>query len=192
MKLIETAESGDWLPKARKVLTPEPDLLQYGMHDCGNSDRIIAVYGSDLRYCHEWKKWFRWDTQRWCLDTKADIRRKAKLVMVRFLRQAIETVNEGMEKFARQSLNAGRIEAGISLAQPELPIAPSELDQNAWLLNFQNCTLDLRTGEPHGHRREDFVTKLVPYDFDRDAQCPQWLTLLNKMMNANKTMIDYL
>ena len=52
----------DWLPK--RALTPQIDILQYGLHDCGNCDRIIALYGRDMRYCAAWKKWLLWDGQR--------------------------------------------------------------------------------------------------------------------------------
>ena len=35
-------------------------------------------------------------------------------------------------------------------------------DADPWLLNAPNGTLDLRTGELRPHRREDYITKLVP------------------------------
>jgi putative DNA primase/helicase len=67
-----------------------------------------------------------------------------------------------------------------------------ELDKSPWLLNFANCTLDLHDGQPHGHRREDLLTKLVPVNFDPDAECPRWLALLSHIMSGNEEMVDYL
>jgi putative DNA primase/helicase len=182
--------TGEWLPK--RPITPQLDLLQYGLHDSGNADRIIALYGRDMRYCTPWKKWLLWDGQRWTVDPSQRARRWAKLAMATFLKQAIERSNEEVAKFARNSLNAKRIADALSLAQPELNVGAEELDQNPWLLNLDNCTVDLRDGEPHGHSREDLITKLIPCNFDADAECPRWLELLHRMMGGNQTLVEYL
>jgi putative DNA primase/helicase len=180
----------EWLPK--RPVTPQVDLLQYGLHDSGNADRIIALYGRDMRYCTPWKKWLLWDGTRWIVDPSQRARRWAKLAMTAFLKQAIEDGNEDMVKFAKTSLNAKRIEYALSLAQPELNVGTEELDQKPWLLNFANVTLDLRDGQSHAHSRDDLLTKLVPVDFDRDATCPHWLALLDRMMAGNQEMVNYL
>jgi putative DNA primase/helicase len=178
-----------WLPKKP---TAQIDILQYGLHDSGNADRLIALYGRDMRYCAPWKKWLLWDTQRWTLDPSQRARRWTKLAMANFLNEALERGTDEMVKFAKNSLNAKRIEYALSLAQPELAVGVEELDKDPWLLNFANCTLDLRDGQPHGHSREDFITKLLPCDFDGDAVCPLWLSLLNRMMAGNQALVDYL
>ena len=83
--------------------------------------------------------------------------------MANFLKQVIERGGgEEISKFATGSLNAKRIEYALSLAQPELNVGAEELDQNPWLLNFANCTLDLRDGQPHDNCREDLITKVIP------------------------------
>jgi putative DNA primase/helicase len=179
-----------WLPK--KPITVEFDLLQYGLHDTGNAERIIAVYGSDMRYCARWKKWLLWDTERWRIDTTQRARKLAKLAMVKSLKQAIERGHKGTEKFAVESLDGKRLRFALSLVEPELAIEPAQLDQSVWLLNFTNGTLDLQNGLLHGHRREDYITKLIPYPLDPEALCPHWLALLNRMMKGNETMVDYL
>jgi putative DNA primase/helicase len=181
----------EWLPK--KTLTPQIDLLQYGLHDSGNADRIMAVYGLDMLYCTAWKKWLLWDGQRWIVDPAQRARRWAKLAMATFFKQAIEHGgSEDLVKFAKGSLNAKRIEYALSLAQPELAVGPEELDQNVWFFNLQNCTLDLRDGSPHGHDRKDLITKLTPVDYDPAAQCPQFLALLDHLMAGDQEMKKYL
>jgi putative DNA primase/helicase len=182
--------NADWLPK--RPITPEIDILQYGLHDSGNAERIMAVYGRDMRYCTPWKKWLLWDGQRWTVDPSQRARRWAKLAMTMFLKQAIERGNDDQMKFAKSSLNAKRIEYALSLAQPELSVGAEDLDQKPWFLNFLNATVDLRDGQPHGHSREDLLTKLVPVDFDLTAKCPSWLQLLDRMMGDNQEMVDYL
>jgi putative DNA primase/helicase len=60
------------------------------------------------------------------------------------------------------------------------------------LLNCQNGTIDLRTGELLPHRMEDFITRLAPVDFEPDARCPRWLEFLNRIMDGNQHLIDFL
>jgi putative DNA primase/helicase len=188
-KLISSPDSG-WLRP--KVITPEPDLLQYGAHDTGNAQRILELFGSDLRYCYPWRKWLEWDSERWAVDTRGDARRKAKLTMAKFLQQALEANNLSLAAFAKKSLNAVPIANALSLAEPELAIMPDELDRDPWVLNCRNTTVDLRTGECLGHDRAHLITKLVPHDFDPAAECPQWLRFLRNMMAGNETMVQFL
>jgi putative DNA primase/helicase len=182
---------GDVL-KTELSTPPEIDILQYGLHDSGNAERISALYGRDMRYCTPWKKWLLWDGQRWTIDPSQRARRWAKLAMATFIRQAIECGNEDVAKFARSSLNAKRIEYALSLAQPELTVGPEDLDQHAWFLNFDNCTIDLRDGQTHNHTREDLLTKLIPVSYDPQAQCPRWVELLRRMMKGDDNMVRYL
>lgn len=58
-----------------------------------------------------------------------------------------------------------RLNAMVSLAKSELPVAVEALDAKPWLLNCQNGTVDLRTGTLREHRREDFITKCAPVEW---------------------------
>ena len=39
-------------PPAESPSSRVPDLLQFHFNDSGNANRLIALYGDDLRYCH--------------------------------------------------------------------------------------------------------------------------------------------
>src|SRR5262249_23526841 len=71
-------------------------------------------------------------------------------------------------------------------------ILHTSLDADPWLLNVQNGTVDLRTGELREHRRDDLITKVAPVDFDPDAECPTWVAFLNRAMAGDATLVDYL
>jgi putative DNA primase/helicase len=47
-------------------------------------------------------------------------------------------------------------------------------DTHPELVNFWNGTFDLNTGELREHRREDYLTKIVKYDFAEDIVSPRW------------------
>jgi putative DNA primase/helicase len=172
-----------------------PDLLRQLHNDHGNAERLIAIYGSDLRYCHGFKKWLVWDGMRWAVDDTDQARRLAKMAMLEFLKQAIDRgAGEKAEKFARASLDVRRIGSMLSMAECEIFVRPTDLDTDPFALNFLNGTVDLRTGELREHERSDFITKLVRYRYVPSAACPKWLAFLAQVMggghNASEADLD--
>jgi len=51
------------------------------------------------------------------------------------------------------------------------------------LLNVENGTIDLWTGELLSHRQEDKITKMVNVRYDLSADCPKWKQFVRKIMN---------
>lgn len=97
-------------------------------------------------------------------------------------------------KWALKSESTPRIKAMIELAksEPTIPMLPSQLDVNPWVLNCLNGTLELRTGVLRPHRREDLLTKMCPVAYDADATCPQWMSFLNDVMAGKQALVHYL
>jgi putative DNA primase/helicase len=106
----------------------------------------------------------------------------AQDVMLELARQAMSSGNDPVAKFAGACLNSQRITAAMREAQPHLAITPDMLDADPWLLPFDNCTVDLRTGSPRPHRREDFITKLVRHRYTPEATCERFLTFLRRVV----------
>src|SRR5690606_8207541 len=101
---------------------------------------------------------------------------------------------ENVLRFANSSENRSRLESMIVLAQsrPGIPARPEDFDADPWLLNVNNGTLDLRTGELRDHRREDLITKIVPVDYKPDAECPRWESFIHEIMDGDEELIRYL
>ena len=59
-------------------------------------------------------------------------------------------------------------------SEPGIAIQPKDFDQDPWLLNCLNGTIDLRTGQLREHRREDLITNICPIVYDPDARFPLW------------------
>jgi putative DNA primase/helicase len=98
----------------------KPNLLSYLNNDHGNAERLIELYGEDLRYCHPFRKWLVWDGKRWAVDEADQARKLAKRAMLEFLRQAVEAGNQRAETFARGSLDARRITNALAMAECEI------------------------------------------------------------------------
>jgi putative DNA primase/helicase len=182
LKRIAESVEGLYPPAATVSSGSAPDLLAFLFNDHGNAERLIALHGEDLRYCHSFKKWLTWDGRRWAVDVTDQSRRLVKGTMLEFLRQGIETRNEPAEKFARQSLDAKRISSTLSMAECEIFVTPDQLDQYPYLLNFPNGTVDLRGGELAPHEREHYITKLVHFDFIPGAPCPLFQRFLARIL----------
>ena len=169
---------------ANSTETEKPNLLSFLNNDHGNAERLIALYGKDLRYCHAFRKWLVWDGKRWAVDETDQARKLAKHAMLEFFRQAVDAVNQKTETFARGSLDARRITNTLAMAECEIYVRPADLDGDPYSLNFINGTVDLRTEGLRQHRREDFITKLVHHAYRPEAPCPRWQEFLDQIMGG--------
>jgi putative DNA primase/helicase len=168
------------------------NLLTFDHNDAGNAQRLVALHGRDLRYCHAMKKWLVWDGRRWMVDETGLARKRAKATMAEFIRQAVDQSdkNNAAKTYAINSLNENRITAMLASAECEIPITPAELDTHPYLLNCKKGTLDLKTGELQAHQREDFITKLVHLDYNPNARCDLFLRSINRMMGDGPDASD--
>jgi putative DNA primase/helicase len=168
----------------------EPDLLLQPYTDTGNAERLLALYGRDIRFSKEMKKWLVWDGKRWNSEDPGCIKRLATRTIRKMYTQALaindKDARRNAERHARDSESAKSITAMLTCAeyQEGIRVVADELDRNPYLLNFRNGTLDLKDGTLHKPRREDLITKLVHFDFDRQAKCPLFLEFLHRIMGA--------
>ena len=199
--LIYWAKQDGWIPprrttkKSKSAATSQDKGLRFT--DTGLAELLVKHHGADLRYCHPWKKWLCWDGMRWKLDDTATAEQFGKLtVRAIFAAAAAEpddVLRAQLVKFATTSESATRRAAMLKLAQcePGIPVLPASLDNNPWLLNCINGTLDLRTGNLRQHDRADLITKLCPVRFDATAQCPRWLEFLDRIFSSNSAIIQF-
>jgi putative DNA primase/helicase len=60
------------------------------------------------------------------------------------------------------------------------------------LLNVENGTLNLRTGELEKHKKEDYITRLAQVTYDPKATAPTWDRFLNEIMQENAALVEFL
>ncbi len=188
-----TAESVEVIP----LRNPE------GHTDTDNGYRFVAKHGEDARYVGPWEKWLLWDGARWKHDQLLAIDKKAKQVaegMVQEARALLKSAkDEDAKKLALKALDfaistkdMGGLRAMLAAARSELAIGPDVLDRDPWLLNVENGTLDLTSGELRPHDKADWITKLAPVAYDPDAECPVWLSFLDTIFASNAELIGYM
>ena len=204
-QLLELAASAsDYRPSTPVPAVTAPsqhpraaDLDGFRFTDLATAELMVKWYGRELHYSHAWHKWLAWEGKRWKVDdTGAVVRRAADTV--RLLYDVAGTIKESKERerLVRHALPyeaKKKLDAMIALAASRLDIVvlPEQLDRNKWLLNVNNGTLDLRTGELREHRREDLITKLAPVRHDPEAKATLFEIFLNDIFAGNQDVIRF-
>lgn len=202
--------------QAIKYAPGKTSLLDYEPSTWGNAERMAVLYEDDLKYCEDFHGWLVWDGFRWVPDKTGEVQRRAMTVIRAFQDQVREELarkrqelagsqkerikNEIKElekllKFAKQSENRHNRNNMIADAasHPGIAVAdPEEFDKDHWLLNVENGTIDLKTGELRPHQRGDMITKMAGTYYDPDAECPRWEQFLREVMNDDEELIQYL
>ncbi len=165
--------------------------------DLGNSRRLVRLYGKDLRYCHPWRRWLCWNGKQWASDPARAYQLAVQAIAAMYAEAAelSDTLaRQELVDHARGSESSRAIDAMLKLAtfHPEIVIDPSELDTKPMLLNVENGTIDLATGELQQHNREDYLTQIVPLSFDREATCPRWEQFLSEVFAGDILLVGFM
>ena len=193
--------------EAKQLIESDPELKaelmqqlprEFKLTEIGNAERLVAKHGHDIRFCFEWNKWLIWTGTHWQIDLTGEIERMAKETVRSIYSEAFTQKDEekraALAKFAARSETSRAINAMVTLArsEPGIPILSEQLDSNTWLLNCKNGTLDLRTGRLKPHNRNDYITKLIPVEYDPAADFVGWIKFLDRIMSGNKELISFL
>jgi putative DNA primase/helicase len=165
--------------------------------DAGNSKKLVCTFGDDIRYCHDRSEWMSWNGQRWLSDNDGEIYRKAQIVAKKIYNDASKSATIGdvdkIARWAKQSLSKSGLGNMIALAQNDLDVSTtsSRLDQNDWLLNLANGTLDLKNIDHRAPSRDDLITKMANVSYLPGVGCPTWLTFLDQIFNGDQELISW-
>jgi len=90
---------------------------------------------------------------------------------------------EDLYKWARRCENEPQVMGSMKMLEGLTVESADMFDQNDWLLNFPNGTLDLASGDFRECRKEDYITKTIPFEYDDliRATCPQWMQFLSEV-----------
>ena len=159
-------------------------LMDLPLTGAGNAERLQALLAENWRYVPQIKRWLRWNGRFWQEEEEAAVYVGA-VTAFRQLSAAIRSLpasNDRIEMLQRQSISAWLEKAEHAskmkdaflflenLAKEEY----SSFDANPLLLNVQNGTLNLDSGELQPHNRQNLLTKICSASYEETPASPLW------------------
>ena len=171
------------------------NLLDYRPEDGGILDAWLYLYGDDWLYVAGFERWFKFSGKHWQKDDCQELQAQIQTLLDRMNRAAIAELqsiegDDGKAKAQRAKLreyvnatkrSRNRIASIEAMAQAHRAVAPARLDASN-TLNLSNGTLDLETITLRPHSRDDFLTSLLPYDYDPRATAPLFEKFLTEVL----------
>ena len=158
----------------------------YNLSDVGNAERFVDMHGERVRWCPHPKAFLVYDGKRWCRDEYGEVVKLAHETARSLHRDAANEPDTSKQreiaKFAVASQNESRVKGMLSQAKPYLGVGVEDLDRDPWAVNCLNGTLDLKTATLRPHDPSDLVSKIVPVEYDPDADCPRFKQFLKEIL----------
>ena len=174
----------------------------YSFDDMGNAQRLVDLFGDQLRYCYTEKKWYYYDSRKWCIDNIGMIEKiadKSILAMkaeAKIYLQADEQSGGDMAKAFEKHMKASRSNKAkksmIAETMHHLPILPSQFDRYKMALNTPGGVVNLKNGTVHPHDSTHYFTKMTAVDYSNNADCPRWRQFLSEIFAGDKDLIRYI
>lgn len=172
-------------------------ILQRELNDNGNALRYVDRFNKHLRHTSTHGA-IVWNTNHWERDELGLAQEMAKQTVESIMNEVkpewpVEMV-ERHRKWQVTSGNEPRLRAMMKLgfSDPRVSMRFEDFDRDPWLLNVFNGTVDLRSGKLQKHQQEDYITKLAPVWYDKNATCPTFEAHMNLVMQGNKRLVKYL
>ena len=183
-----------------KSIASKPKL--YSFDDMGNAERFVDLFGENIRYCYTEKKWYFYNTLKWCIDNIGAVERmadnavKAMAAEMKVYAQTDATegtdMQKAFDKHLKQSRSNKSKKAMLAEVQHHVPILPAQMDKYRMILNTPGGVLNLKTGDLSEHKAEYYLTKMTAVDLSSHADCPRWLRFLDDIFDGDKDLIRYI
>ena len=85
------------------------------------------------------------------------------------------------------------IAAFLSLAKSDerILVYTDAINSNPSLLNLQNGTFDMHSGEFRKHSQVDLITQIANVNYEPDAECPKWMEALRLIFDDDETLLRF-
>jgi putative DNA primase/helicase len=163
-----------------------------GFHytDKGNADRLLTNHRGLLRFVPRWRAWLTYDGKRWSRDHGDTFVAHLASEIGQQLIARVPDVYHSTDKLkpllaaVRRIESAAGITATLQVAStvPDVAIDHEVLDADAWLLNVDNGTINLETGQLREHDPTDLLTMKAAVAYSPDAEYPQWARFLEQVL----------
>lgn len=165
------------------------------MTEYGNARRFEHQHQGYVKYVHAEGCWYLWSNNCWIPDTQNQVMNLATSTTRAIIEEAAHIsdpdIKKELIKWASSSLSHAKISKMLKLAETMLAIMPEEFDQDRWLLNVNNGTIDLKTGTLLPHDKSNLITKMCNASYDPNAESPLWTRFLDRIFDGNADMVKF-
>ena len=142
----------------------------------------------DLRYVHEWGKWYRYSEGRWLAD-----RTLYAYGRVRDLCDEIAARQDDRRVTGVASARGVHAVTQLARADRKIVATADQWDTNHWLLNTPTTTIDLRRALARTQEASDYITKRTAVDMAPiGTLCPLWMSFLERITERNVELRKFL
>lgn len=165
--------------------------------DTTNAEKIVSMFGDEIRYDNNLGRWLVWNNHRWEPDADGLVRRRGILASRQQLVDAAKIEDEKRRKkaiaHAMKSEGKVQLSAALDIARALHPITDDgrDWDLNNMLLGCSNGVVDLNNGSFRDGKPDDRITMRSGTTYDKDARCPRWERFLIEVFEGDEELIHY-
>ena len=170
---------------------------RYAWSDIGNGNLFADWYKDTARFVPERKRWYIYNGKMWepdsgnlramelCKDLADALAVYALSIQDEKLRIAYQAhVGKWQRRNNRETI--------LKDAASVHPVSMTEFDQDPYLFNCKNGTLDLRTREFRPHSPGDLLATISGVKYDSEARSELWEKTINEVMQGDQETAVYL
>lgn len=172
---------------------------KYETNDKGFGYLFADVFKGKHRYNSDRKEFMYFDGKRWVDDAEGmRAKNSAKELSDALLLYAVNgTLEKDKSEYLKQVTSLVNIRNRHNMLQDSKDVyyfQNADLDNNDYILNVVNGTIDLTDIEPKftDHNADMLLSKICNANYDADATCEVWLKFLDDVMQGDKEKIRYL
>src|SRR5262249_4184383 len=141
-----------------------------------------------LRFVAPWNQWLSWTGTHWQPEETL----KAFDLSRAICRDTARALPPKQRKLAAAVASAKTVAAVERLAKADRKIAATieQWDVDDWWLNTPRGIVDLRSGDLHPHRHQNYCTKITAVG--PEGECPRWLGFLGRITGNSPDLLEYL
>ena len=163
-------------------------------NDLYNSKIFVELHQNNLKYCDSLGGFFEYNGRYWEKVPNGRIKSYSIQVISKLIEKSTSldgSYKELMDKHIKASGNAGKLDAMIDCAKPDLYLPSEKFDSNKNLFNCSNLTFNLETLTPQQFNQNDFITKSCHIEHDEFVNCPTWIKFINDIFLGREDIIDF-
>ncbi len=170
-------------------------ILNLPYDDLGNVNRLLSVFGDIVRFNNTKKYWLLWDSKKWNPCTTEDV----KLLCLKTMEVYQSISNKypnthPCKSHSKKACNNTPIDSMLEMLKVNCLADNDVFDNFPMLLNVNNGTINLMTGELSQHNKNLMLTQIVNVDYEPFIlnYNSAFINFINSICNGDVNLHKYL